>query len=414
MKTIAIVGAGYLQKLLVLKAKEMGLRTICFSWEEGAVCKDIADAFYPISVVERDRILDVCRQERIDGVTSIASDVAVPTVAHVANAMGLVGNSMESAYLSTNKYAMRRHLSDAHIPCPSFVEVDEKTDVVRATSSLRYPLIVKPEDRSGSLGVEEVDDSSQIAEAVARARSVSLCGRVIVEECIRPMHEISVEGISLKGEYFCLALTDKMTTGAPFYVEIGHRQPAQMSDELRTRIINVVKMGVDALGICYGATHAELMLTDDGRIFVTEIGARMGGDFIGADLVQLTTGYDFLKGVINCALGTFKKPVIHETDFCAGVWFYTSQTKWVKDIIVHPDECVVRSELQNDTLRTLTCSGDRSGYFIYRVRSCWASGYNALWEHYRAAYEGRSRLYAPRCVGGGGASLVSSKGTRRS
>ena len=93
MKTLAIIGASYLQRPLVEKAKAMGLRTICFAWAEGAVCKDIVDVFYPISIVEKEQILAICQQEKIDGICTIASDVAAPTVAYVAEQMGLVGNS---------------------------------------------------------------------------------------------------------------------------------------------------------------------------------------------------------------------------------------------------------------------------------------------------------------------------------
>ncbi|MBQ2608211.1 MAG: hypothetical protein II588_03240, partial [Paludibacteraceae bacterium] len=97
MKTLAIIGASYLQRPLVEKAREMGLRTICFSWADGAVCKDVCDVFYPISITEKEQILDICRREQIDGVCTIASDVAAPTVAYVAEQMGLRGNSYEAA-----------------------------------------------------------------------------------------------------------------------------------------------------------------------------------------------------------------------------------------------------------------------------------------------------------------------------
>ena len=89
MKTIAIIGASYLQLPLVQKAKEMGLRVICFAWADGAVCSEIADKFYPISIVEKETILKICREEKIDGICTIASDVAAPTVAYVAESMGL-------------------------------------------------------------------------------------------------------------------------------------------------------------------------------------------------------------------------------------------------------------------------------------------------------------------------------------
>ena len=369
-KTLAVIGASYLQLPLVKRAKEMGLRVICFAWPKGAVCAESCDAFYPISIVDKDKILGVCRQERIDGVTSIASDVAVPTMAYIAEKMGLIGNSVESSLKSTNKYLMRQALAAAGIPCPKF-KVIEKLEEILPLEGMCYPLVVKPTDRSGSMGVTRVDTEKALRTAVVSAIAASFCHKAIVEECITDMREVSVEGISWDGEYHFLQVTDKITTGAPHYVELAHHQPALMSEKLKSRIVGVVREAVKALDIRYGATHAELMITPEEAIYITEIGARMGGDFIGSDLVALSTGYDFLEGVIQCALGEFSEIHHRRHARCSGVWFYAPETKWVYDSIVNAkcDDRIVRSELQQDDVHELTRSADRSGYFIYAGES---------------------------------------------
>lgn len=372
MKTLAVIGASYLQMPLVKKAKEMGLRVICFAWEEGAVCKGIADKFYPISVVDKEAILEVCKREKVDGVTSIASDVAVPTIAYVATHMGLVGNSEESAAKSTNKFLMRMALSAAGVSCPMFSVVESLDALNDIEHAIPFPLIVKPVDRSGSAGVTEVHTAEELRKAVEGAFSCSFCKRSVVEQCIIGMHEISVEGLSFDGEYHLLQMTDKVTTGAPHYVELGHHQPARMSDELRKRVEAEVRKGVAALEIKCGASHAEVMITADDRIYMTEIGARMGGDFIGSNLVKLSTGYDFLEGVINCALGEFDGIRCGAHALCSGVWFYAPETKWVKSVIKSgSDSRIVTSELQNEEAVELTRSADRSGYFIYSGDERW-------------------------------------------
>ena len=128
MKTIAIIGASYLQRPLVERAKEMGLRTICFAWAEGAVCKDLCDVFYPISITEKEQILHICREEHIDGICTIGSDVAAPTVAYVAEQMGLTGNSYEAAVRAHEKHLMREAFMKAAIPCPHFMRVHRSGD----------------------------------------------------------------------------------------------------------------------------------------------------------------------------------------------------------------------------------------------------------------------------------------------
>ena len=366
-KKLAIVGASYLQLPLVLKAKELGVRTICFAWEDGAVCRDYADKYYPLSITEKEKILAVCREERIDGITTIATDVAVPTINYVAHELGLIGNSPESGYIATNKSAMRKALKKGGVRCPFFQKILSVSDALEAISRTTFPVIVKPCDRSGSMGVTKVDKRDDLPDAVEAALACSFCKEAILEKFVDIAQEISVEGISWRGEHHVLAVTDKVTTGAPHYVELGQHQPSQLPQTILDEAVRQARLGVKALGIEYGASHPELMVSKDGEVFVTEIGARMGGDFIGSDLVCLSTGYDFLKGVIEIALGEFSGVCFGEKHY-AGVWFYAPDTPQVKEMIEHQPRYpwIIRSELHEDELKPLTRSADRAGYFIYK------------------------------------------------
>ena len=118
MSKIAIIGASYLQLPAVKKAKEMGHDVICFAWPEGAVCKDYADRFYPVSITDTEKILEICRQEKIDGITTVASDLAVRAVNFVADKMGLISNPYEWTETTTNKRLMRECFRENNIPSP--------------------------------------------------------------------------------------------------------------------------------------------------------------------------------------------------------------------------------------------------------------------------------------------------------
>lgn len=367
MKKIAIIGASYLQQPLVEKAKEMGLYTICFAWEEGAVCKDLCDKFYPISIVDKEAILKVCREEKIDAVTTIASDTAVITVDYVASQMGLISNPEEYSATTTNKYLMRQCFIEQGVPSPKFTLVDDLDHY--QIKGFKFPLIVKPTDRSGSRGVEKVLDPVQLEEAITRAQKESFEHKAIIEEFVTG-REISVESISYQGKHFILQITDKVTTGAPFFVELEHHQPSSLPQEVKDKVKKIVLKALDALHIEYGASHSELKITEDGDIRVIEIGARMGGDFIGSDLVKLSTGYDFLKGVIEVALGDFHEPVLSEYHY-SGVYFLCEETKDLLPIIQNWKEYpeIVRAEITDEILRSVECSSDRSGYLIYQANN---------------------------------------------
>lgn len=365
-KKLAIIGASYLQLPLVKKAKEMGLETICFAWEDGAVCKGVADHFYPFSIIEKEKILQKCLEIGIDGITTIASDTAVVTVNYVASRMGLRSNPDEYSEVTTNKYKMRQCFMEHNVPSPKFALVDN--DNHYQITGFKYPLIVKPTDRSGSRGVEKVLDPVQLEDAISRAKKESFEHKAIIEEFVTG-REISVESISYEGKHTILQITDKVTTGAPFFVELEHHQPSSLPGIIKDGVKEIVIKALDALHIQYGASHSELKISEDGDIRVMEIGARMGGDFIGSDLVRLSTGYDFLKGVIEVALGDFHKPVITERQY-SGVYFLSKETERLKPIIEnwssHPE--IVEAEITDNELRHIECSGDRSGYFIYQSK----------------------------------------------
>ena len=302
MKKIVIIGANDFQKPLILKAKEMGYETHVFAWREGATGAEDADFFYEISIVEMDEILEECRRIKPDAVATIGSDLANITVQYLAEKLGLPGNSADCIRQSTNKYAMRSAFKKAGIPVPYF-ECVREGEIAEPKS---FPVIVKPTDRSGSRAITKVTDPSDLPAAIEAAVGQSFEKKAIIEEYISGA-EYSVETISYQGRHTCLAVTKKFTTGSPHYIEVGHLQPAPLSEEMRRKVESVVFRALDALGVKFGAGHSELRINEKGDIRIIEIGSRMGGDCIGSDLVPLSTGQDFVGMVVDTAAGNRSK-----------------------------------------------------------------------------------------------------------
>lgn len=364
MKKLAIIGASYLQLPLIEKAKDMGLETHVFAWAAGDVGEKSADYFYPISIVEKEAILHKCQEIGIDGICSIASDLAIITVNYVATELGLTGNSIECTERSTNKHKMRQCFERCGDPSPKSILVDGADDLQGV--SLSYPVIVKPTDRSGSRGITKIESSTGLEEAIQRARALSLEHHALVEE-FAVGREYSVECISWQGEHHFLAMTQKYTTGAPAFIETGHMQPAPVTSECLEQVKAVVFHALDSLGIQYGASHSELKIAPDGKIMLIEIGGRMGGDFIGSDLVRLSTGYDFVKAVIEIALGQ-APTATSGADGAAAVRFIFGS----EDVAVfrklqseHP-ELIVRQDVTEKFDHAVVDSASRFGYYLLR------------------------------------------------
>lgn len=361
MKKVAIIGASYLQLPLVLKAKEIGIETHCFAWADRAVCKDYADYFYPVSVLEKEAILEKCFEIKIDGILTIATDIVMPTVTYVAQNMGLISNSEETTVNATNKWRMREQFAKHGCPIPKYKIAISPTD---SFSEFTFPVIVKPVDMSGSRGVSKIEQAEDLPQAIQYAIENSLGKSAIVEEFIDG-DEVSVESVSWKGEHFPIVITDKVTTGDPYFVELAHHQPSILPNNIQEKILNVTVDALKALNVEYGASHTELKINSKGEVYIIEVGARMGGDFIGSHLVELSTGYDFVKATLEIALGSFEKPAKKIRKF-SGVYFLCKETERILPYFDSDESYIKEKELQNTVLKNIQNSNDRSGYLIYQ------------------------------------------------
>lgn len=372
MKKIVIIGANEFQNPLILKAREMGLETHVFAWREGAIGEKNADYFYPVSIVEKERILEECRKIKPDAVATICSDLAMVTVQYVASRLQLPCNSEQSVLCSTNKYFMRKAFERAGVYVPFYQCVDEETDIGGNWGrDFPFPVIVKPTDRSGSRGVTKVYEHGGLRDAVRRAMEASFEKKTMVEEYIQGP-EYSFESISVDGVHRNLAVTKKYTTGSPNYIEMGHIEPAGLSEEICRRAEKCIFRALDALQIKNGASHAEFKIDGRGEIRIIEIGARMGGDFIGSDLVHLSTGYDYVKMVIQTSMGEqiSLDRESHQAAAAVRFLFCEEDLEHFRQIQREfPDRIVCTGGVENSCSQAVEDSSSRHGYYILRCRS---------------------------------------------
>lgn len=362
---LVIIGANDFQNQLILKAKSLGYETYAFAWEQGAVGKDTADHFYPVSITEKEEILEKCREINPCGVCSIASDLAAVTVNYVAEGLGLPCNRTEFVPMQTNKYAMRSAFRAAGIPCPKFALAGEDFSLSQI-ADFSFPLIVKPTDRSGSRCITKLESAEGLEEAVREAREVSFEKKAIVEEYIDG-DEYSMETITQNGVHHYLATTKKYTTGAPNFIETGHRQPCGLPEDVLENAKKHIMKALDALHVENSAGHSEFRVDGNGNARIIEIGARMGGDCIGSDLVYLSTGHDFMKMVIDVAVG---KPLsIDPSPACENVsvkFLFTQEDidEMRRFRESNPEKVYRVSPLETENLGKTVDSGSRVGYYI--------------------------------------------------
>ncbi len=301
MKKLLLLGGPVFQKPVVERAKAMGLYVGVADIRADAPAAALADEFFQGSIRDYDAMLAVARRFKPDAIASGTCDTSVVTVARLCEELGLPGISVETALDATDKVRMIERFVRKGVAHPAFAVV-RKGDLDGFEPQIPYPLIAKPTDNAGGRGVGLARSSEELARALVAASSAGVSGDVLVEECMTGP-EVSVEVVVADGIPHVLQVTDKLTSGAPHFFEVGHCQPTSLGASEREAISRLADAAVLAVGLKNSAAHVEIKLTPEGPKMV-ELGARLGAEWITSYLIGGSIeGVDMTESMIRLALG---------------------------------------------------------------------------------------------------------------
>lgn len=373
MKTVLCLGASIMQIEAIKKAKEMGYHVVAVDYDKNAVGRKMADEFFEVSTIDAEAVLDVAKKCHIDGVVTVATDMPVRTAAVLSESLGIPGLSKEVAVKATDKIEMIKSFRENEVPSPQFWVVDSKETFQHLKEKFSYPVIFKPQESSGSRGVILVKKTEDSEKAYEYTKKFSKTGKILIEEYLEGP-EVSVEVICENGMVHILTITDKLTTGAPYFVEMGHCQPTTFSEEIKKDIEKVATQAIHAIGIQNGPVHVEMKVTDKGPKMI-ELGARMGGDFITTHLVPLSTGIDMMKLVIQNACGE-KIEIPKDQNLGSAIRFFSGEKGRLEEISgideansLNGVKYVLQFKEQGDCIMDVHNSLDRVGCVIAQGRS---------------------------------------------
>lgn len=363
-----IVGASVLQLPAILKAKEMGLHVAVVDFNTQAVGIPYADQYYNASTMDEDAVLAAAEDYQPDGIMTLATDMPMRGVAMTSDKLHLHSINYETAVRATDKYDMIKAFKENNVPSPWYFAVDTLEELKAHEADVTFPCIIKPTDNAGSHGVAKVYNFQELLENYGYAHSCSRHGKVIVEEYLDGP-EVSVEVMVVGGNVNILQITDKITTEAPHFVELGHTQPSRLQSATQDAIRKVTVAACQAIGIDKGPAHVEMKVTRRGPVMI-ELGARMGGDNITTHLVPLSTGIDMVGSTIKVAMG--EQPDIEPTLHCgSAIRYFEVPFGTIKAI-----ECVEEAQKipgvkqitftkdVGEESTPIHCSNDRIGFVI--------------------------------------------------
>lgn len=368
MKKLLIIGASILQLPAITQAKELGYFVGVVDYNPSAIGIPFADQFFCVSTIDIEGVAKAAEEFRPDGIMTLATDMPMRSIAVACERLGLPGISYETAIKSTDKGEMIKAFEANGVEHPWYFILSAPGDLQNVIEQITFPCISKPTDNSGSRGVVLVHDENELKAALAYSAENGRSGSVIVEEYLQGK-EVSVEIIVLDGIAHILNVTDKITTGVPHFVEMGHTQPSRIGERDLEEIRDLACRAVKAVGIENGPAHVEIMLTPNGPKMI-ELGARMGGDCITTHLIPLSTGIDMIEATIRIACG--EKPDIERKFNKASAIRYFDAPKGVIKSIDGIDEArkipgvvdIVFTKQVGDVVDDIGSSTDRVGFVI--------------------------------------------------
>ena len=300
MKKLMIMGAGIYQVPLIKKAKEMGIYTIAVSIPGNYPGFAFADKVIYENTVDYERILEVAKEEKIDGIVTAGTDVAVITIGKVCDELGLAGISFEAAKIASNKILMKRKYEEYGVRTARFREIGFDEDLNEKIKGLNFPMIVKAVDSSGSRGITRVNSADEFENALKAVKSVTRTDHYIVEEFIEGK-EFGAQAFVQNGKLkFAIPHGDYVfqgDTGVP----IGHFAPYELSKDIIDDAEEQLEKAIKAMGLNNCAINADFILKDD-KTYVLELGGRSGATCL-AELVSIYYGFDYYEKLIRAALG---------------------------------------------------------------------------------------------------------------
>ncbi len=302
---ILMLGGSAQQIIAIDTASKIGLYTVLCDYLPDNPGQFHVDKFYQESTTDKERILQIAREEEIDYIIAYASDPAAPTAAYVAEIMGLPTNPYKSVEVLCNKDMFREFLFTHDFNTPRAVGFKTKEEALADIQNFSLPIIIKPVDSSGSKGATVIRGEEDIEKAIDFAFTFSRGHRIIIEEYIEKKHPYLIGGDIFVSDgkviQWGLMNCHRDNRVNPL-VPVGKSYPPMLESSDLQAIKDTLQRLVTELGIKFGPMNVELIVDNNNRVFPIDIGPRSGGNMI-PDLLGMIFKCDVVEMSVRSAMG---------------------------------------------------------------------------------------------------------------
>lgn len=287
-----------------------------------------AHEYHNVSTTDKEAVLALAKELKVDGIVAYASDVAAIPAAYASEKLGLPTSPYESVRILSTKDLFRAYLKEHGFNVPKAQGFSTYEEALAAIEDFKMPVMVKPVDSAGSKGVNKMTDKSQLKLFVEDALHYSISKRFIIEEFIvKKGPQISGDAFSVNGKivFHCLGNEFYDPNCDKDFAPLGECWPFSMDSSIIDNLIQDIQKLITSLGMKSTAYNVEAIVGEDDKIYLIELGARAGGSLI-PQLVEYVTGVNYVPYVIKAAVG----------DDCSSLKMSEAKGCW-SNYMVHPN-----------------------------------------------------------------------------
>ena len=339
MKTIIILGGAHHQIPVIKKSKELGHYVITCDYLPKNPGHKFSDKYYNTSTRDKEKILEIAKENNADGIIAFASDPAAPTAAFVSEKMEIPGNSFKSVNTLARKDLFRNFLKKNDFNHPEFEMFEDAKEAYQFGKTTDLPVFVKPVDSSGSKGVSKVTSKKILKTAIDNAFEESFCKKIIIEKMInKEGPQVAGDGLvidnNLKFRYWG---DENFTNKVNGLVPIGQTFPTTVSENLLEKAEIKANEIFSALNFKNGCVNFDFIFDKNGDVYFLEIGPRNGGCRI-PEVIKYGTNVDLIDATISLSLGKEFSFEVQKSDSLYASYMVHSDKSGILENIMFSDE----------------------------------------------------------------------------